>query len=906
MFARVAIVNRGEAAMRFIHAARELSVERGAPLTTIALCTAAERAAMFAREADEAVVIGGNGAAGSSAHPYLDHAELERALRESRADAVWVGWGFVAEQPDFADLCERIGVAFIGPPARAMRTLGDKVGAKRLAESVGVPVAPWSGGPVRPDQAAAHAAPIGYPLMVKASAGGGGRGIRVVEQEADLPSSVESASHEAESAFGDPSVFLERLVRDARHVEAQIVADDHGTVWALGVRDCSIQRRNQKVIEESASTALDAEGERRVRDAAIALAKAAGYRNAGTVEFLYQPESGELTFLEVNTRLQVEHTVTELTTGVDLVKLQIHVAEGGRLEGDPPRARGHAMEARLNAEDAENGFAPAPGKVTHLVWPSGPGVRVDTGISEGDSIPPQYDSMIAKVMAWGHDRQEARARLRRALLSTTAVVRGGTTNKSLLLALLDHPDVVAGAVDTGWLDRLNAGGGLRLPQRLDVALVAAAIQSYGTETVTRRRNFLATAARGRPQLNPEVGCTIDLRHGRSSYRLVVLRTGPERYRVLVDGRRIDVETDWAGGLEGRLTIGGRSYRVICTVHRSEAVVEVDGVPHRLALDAAGIVRAPSPGMVVAVPAEEGAVVEAGEPVAVIESMKMEVWIRAPAAGRVLEVMVASNTQVDAGTPLVRLEAVDDMEARGTGGPDTGRVDFTALEAGPRAPGAEADLRDARAMVLGFDYSAQDPVRLARSLQSGDRGVPADPDLLHAELGILQVFADLCMLSRNRRVDEVGGEEAHNPREYFLAYLRGLDLGQAGCPPSFVEKLSRALSHYGVDGFDRTDRLEESVHLIYKAQQRVANQLPIVTGLLERYLQHPAGAPLPHAGELIDTLDRLIVATQLRHPAVGDVARSARYQLFDRPLIDARRAEAFKAMRADLAALAAGP
>ncbi|MGH9115552.1 MAG: hypothetical protein ACRDWW_06935, partial [Acidimicrobiales bacterium] len=257
-------------------------------------------------------------------------------------------------------------------------------------------------------------------------------------------------------------------------------------------------------------------------------------------------------------------------------------------------------------------------------------------------------------------------------------------------------------------------------------------------------------------------------------------------------------------------------------------------------------------------------------------------------------------------PLVRLEAVDDMEARGSGGPDTGRVDFTALESGPRAPGAQADLRDARAMVLGFDYSALDPGRLARSLQSGDRGVPADPDLLHAELGILKVFADLCMLSRNRRVDEVGGEEAHNPREYFLAYLRGLDLGQAGCPPSFVEKLSRALSHYGVDGSDRTDRLEEAVHLIYKAQQRVANQVPFVTALLERYLQHPAGAPVPHAGEVIDTLDRLIVATQLRHPAVGGVARSARYQLFDRPLIDAGREDVFKSMRAALAALAAGP
>ncbi|MFP5451426.1 MAG: biotin carboxylase N-terminal domain-containing protein, partial [Thermoleophilia bacterium] len=383
MISRIAIINRGEPARRLIHAARELA-ERGRAIRTIALHTAAERTATFVREADEAFLIGRPG----GGNPYLDHAELERALRESGADAAWVGWGFVAEDPLFPDMCARIGVTFIGPPGDVMRRLGDKIAAKLLAEEVGVPVAEWSRGPVETDaEALAHAASIGYPLMIKAAAGGGGRGIRIVHSEAELLPSLERARDEGRRAFGDGSVLMERLVTGARHVEVQVIADHHGTGWAVGVRDCSVQRRSQKLIEESDSPVLPADREAELRRSAVDLVLAAGYRGAGTVEFLYQPATGDLAFLEVNTRLQVEHPVTEETTGLDLVKLQIHVADGGRLEGDPPPARGHAIEARVNAEDPERGFAPAPGRVELLSLPTGPGIRVDTGVCEGDEIP---------------------------------------------------------------------------------------------------------------------------------------------------------------------------------------------------------------------------------------------------------------------------------------------------------------------------------------------------------------------------------------------------------------------------------------------------------------------------------------------------------------------------------------
>ena len=909
---RIAIVNRGEPAMRLIHAVRELEHERPRGLVTIALHTEAERGALFVREADEALRIGPGPGEAPAGNPYLDHAELERALRAARADAAWVGWGFVAENPDFADLCERIGVTFIGPPGDVMRRLGDKIQAKLLAEQAGVPVAPWSGGAVESvEQAHRQAEEIGYPLAVKATAGGGGRGIRVVREEADLELAFERAREEARRSFGDPTVFMERLVTGARHVEVQIIADGQGGVWAAGVRDCSTQRRNQKVLEESASTALSAEQEEELRVAAAELARAADYRNAGTVEFLYQPEERLFAFLEVNPRLQVEHSVTELVTGLDIVKLQLHVAGGGRLEGDTPPLWGHAIQVRLNAEDVERGFTPSPGTIELLALPAGPGIRVDTGFAEGDPIPAEYDSMVAKIIAWGRDRTEALGRLGRALAQTTVLVRGGTTNRAFLLDLVGHPDVVAGKVDTGWLDRLTADGGYTFRTRADVALVDAAIEAFDAEAEVLRSRFYAAAARGRPEASGAIGHTIDLRHGGVAYRFEVARTGPDHYLVVADDARITAEAERLRRFERRLTIGDQRYRIVSIAQGADRLVEVDGIPHRVSQDDAGLVRTPGPGLLVAVTVEVGEEVEAGSTVAVLESMKMETVLPAPVTGRVREVMVSANIQLDTGTPVVQLEPTQEGEEQESAAPvDLGTLVAATAHQADDDPLAHAlDILDMmRRLVLGYDVSREVADELVADLERIGQLDPARDDLLlEAEIEVLRSFADLTSLSRNRRIgDEEDREEAHAAREYLHAYLRSLDVEAERIPDTFRAKLERALSHYGIGDLDRTPELEEALYRIHLAQQRAAAQLPAILALLDRRLSC-AVPPGDGAGDAFrDTLDHLIRATQVRHPVVGDLARRARYRCFDQPRLDRERTETDNRVREHLAALARQP
>ncbi|MEU1010488.1 carboxyl transferase domain-containing protein [Streptomyces sp. NPDC005890] len=927
MFRRIAIVNRGEAAMRLIHTVRDLSAQTGTVTETVALYTDADRGATFVREADRRVFLGA-----AADRPYLDLAVLERALAESGADAAWPGWGFVAEDPAFAELCEKAGVTFVGPSAEAMRKLGDKIGAKLIAERVGVPVAPWSRGPVATLEEAHRAAErIGYPLMLKATAGGGGRGIRVIASAADLTGAFERTSSEAARAFGNGTVFLERLVTGARHVEVQVIADGQGTAWALGVRDCSVQRRNQKVIEESASPLLSQEQTTDLKASAERLVLSVGYRGAATVEFLYHPDDKQFAFLEVNTRLQVEHPVTELTTGVDLVRMQLHVASGGRLVGDRPAESGHAVEARLNAEDPDRDFAPAPGRITRLVLPAGPGIRVDTGVGEGDTIPADFDSMIAKVIAYGRDRDEALARLRRAMAGTSVVIEGGATNKSFVLDLLDQDEVTngstaAGWADTGWIDRVRAQGRLASHEHSGVALVAAAVRAYEDEEEAARQALLTTARGGRPHVRHDPGQARDYKLRDVSYRVRVARRGQDRFRVEIraggDVAVADAVLERFDGHSGALTVNGRRFRLTARAHGPVHLVEVDGVAHRVSRDEGGVVRSPAPALVVATPVAAGDEVAEGAPVLVLESMKMETVLRAPFRALVRECAIPVGTQVETGAPLLRLELLPDEDgAPGDGCAPTAAtwgeqaVDLPApADDGSARDLADACLRDLRGLLLGFDGDADDRTALlARYLDAraelGDELLPAEPDLL-------TVFADLSELSRSRPVRHAGEADSdpattgpasavHSPREHFHVYLRSLDTDRAGLPEAVRAVLHRVLAHYGVAGPDRTPELETAVFRIYLAQQRLADSAGIVCELLRRW-QAGALPAEPVRARVGQALDQLVEAARDRFPAVCDLASGVVFRWFTRPPLLRDRARVYAAVRADLRHLDAHP
>ncbi|GLH96601.1 ATP-binding protein [Phytohabitans aurantiacus] len=904
MFSRIAIVNRGEAAMRLIHAVRELNAETGgAPIETIALYTDGERAATFVREADDSYCLGP-----ASARPYLDHAVLARALAETRADAAWVGWGFVAEDPAFAELCEKNGVTFIGPSADAMRKLGDKIGAKLIAEEVGVPVAPWSRGAVDDLDAAQRAADeIGYPLMLKATAGGGGRGIRVVRSAAELADAYERTSLEAQRAFGSGVVFLERLVTGARHVEVQVIADGQGTAWALGVRDCSIQRRNQKVIEESASPVLAPEQVQELKAAAERLALAVDYKGAGTVEFLYHPGERLFAFLEVNTRLQVEHPITEITTDVDLVKAQLHVASGGRLGDGTPAEVGHAVEARLNAEDPDRDFAPAPGKIVRLVLPSGPGIRVDTGVGQGDVIPADFDSMIAKIIAYGRTRDEALGRLRRAVAETTVIIEGGATNKSFLLDLLSEPAVIDATADTGWIDRIREQGGLVATKHSGVALAAAAIEAYEDEAFVERQRLLSTAHGGRPQVQHESGRPIDLKLRGGTYQVRVAQVGPHRFRIGIgQSSTVDAELDRFDEHTGQLLMHGQRFRLVTDTHGPIHLVEVDGITHRVGRDEGGVVRSPAPALVVATPIQVGDQVEAGAPVLVLESMKMETVLRAPVKALVRECLVSVGSQVATGAPLLRLEPIGD--ASEVEAAQTQTVDLS-LPPAPADQSAEQrvarGIADLRSLLLGYDVDPADDGRVLADYLAARAELGRRP--LDEEVGLLQVFADLAELTRNRPAgaETKADNRVHSPREYLHAYLQSLDVDRAALPDTFRTRLARALAHYGVDDFERTPALEEAVFRIYLAQQRAASDASIIVTLLREWLAEP-----PPATSLRETvgqaLEHLVFATQLRYPAVGDLARSVVFRWAAQPLLRRKRAEVYSNVRGHLRHLDENP
>jgi acetyl/propionyl-CoA carboxylase alpha subunit/acetyl-CoA carboxylase carboxyltransferase component len=905
---RLAIANRGEAAMRCIRAVKALRAEEGSDLQAIALYTAVDRDAPFVRHADGAIEIASPRGAAAA---YLDHDVLLAALRRCRADAVWPGWGFVAEDPVFVERLGQANIRFLGPDPPAMRRLGDKIASKELAERAGVPVTPWSGRALADAEDALRCARrLGFPVVIKASAGGGGRGIRMVETPEQLAEAFRGARSEAAAAFGDDRLFVERKIAGGRHIEVQIAADLAGQVLALGCRDCSVQRRHQKVIEEAPPPGIARRRLRELEEAAVRLAREVGYVGLGTVEFLVT--DGEFHFLEMNPRLQVEHGITEETTGLDLVRLQIRIARGESIAKLAFEEHGVAIEARVCAEDPDAGFCPSPGRIACFDPSLGPRVRLDSGFGAGSQIPPDFDSLVAKVIACGDGREEARARLRCALADLDLVIEGGATNKGFLLEILDAKAFRSGGVDTTWLDRFAAEPRGEREYAVE-ALVAAAILSYQASRAAARLNFFSDTTSIAPsRVPPSLGQQIDLSYRGESYRLEVYTVGSWRYRVHLEGRVVSATLREEGAHTARLAIGDRSLRILHDVTESGLRVEIEGHAHRFGGQAAGQVRAGTPAMVVAIHVEAGQRVAAGQPLGVLEAMKTEIGFEAPVSGVVTEVRARRGQQVAAGevllvidpagverdaarssARLVLFDMEDPLEPLFTRGPDggLGEPDLRVADAAPaaaRQAALEAAREEVRRVLLGYDASGERTERLAAFLNA-----PLPEGLseafrreLAAVRGEIAVFAEVEQLFIRAPRASVGGEVGPSNSARLRIYVRRMRAGGAGISEEFLALVRAALAHYGVHSLEHSDALERAVMRLLATQHTSAMRQRLVLAMLRR-LTELAQSPLDLAGDraLEVALTRISGMRGLVSDTVADSAADASYLIFERPRLE---------------------
>ncbi|MCB9654865.1 MAG: carbamoyl-phosphate synthase subunit L [Deltaproteobacteria bacterium] len=887
-FKRIAILNRGEAAMRLIAAVREWNESTGDGLRTIALFTESDRRSLFVRTADDALSVGPTTIAstgGESQALRFDLGRVKEALVKSRADAVWAGWGPAAEDAALVEMCEAMGIVFVGPNASTIKALSDRVLAHRAAARADIPTGAWSEGPVETyEEAVQQAERIGFPLVLKPLAGHDTRAPHRVDRIGQLKDAFERARQEAEHLLGRTTLVMERVVLEARHIEVQVAVDDDGTIWGLGARDATLQHRGHKVLEETPPPGLTDAQLKHLDAMAAKFAASTEYRGLGTITFQYDPRTKAFTFLEVTPRLQMSHPTTEVTTGLDLVKLQLHLARGGKLEGEAPKLAGHAVAVRVKAEDPELSFAPARGIVDRLRLAAGPGIRIDAGVAEGDALPSPFDPTIATVVGHASTRDEALGRLGRSLSESTIVIRGGTTNKSFLLGLVRAPDVRANKVDTAWLDARIHGGKHLSRSYAEVALIAAAIEGYEAELDIERSHFYATASRGRPDVGEDIGRRIQLTTLGISYSPFVSRMDVDAYRIDIDGHRIDAIVERFGDIERRLVIGEADYRIQAIEQGLCYLIEVEGVAHRIARDEGGFVRSPAPAVVVNVLVKPGDVIAVGDPLVVLEAMKMEMAVEAKFPGRVRDVEVITGVQVQTGAPLILVEPT---EERTLTTQDIVRLEFQALaHRGKEAWSAcEHNLSVLRSLVLGYDAQSAD---LKAFVAPEDRVCEhvRDPRVFAIEDEILALFVDICALVR-RRFDDADEPVfgRHSAEEHLFTFLRDPKAASERLPEAFIAKLKRCVAHYGVDTLDPMPALEECLFRIYKSNERVEEQVAPILSLLQARLDALAEGSTSAADEFRVLLDRLIHETRGRFPGVNDLAHELRYLLFEKPIQD---------------------
>lgn len=661
---RLLIANRGEIACRVISSARAMGIE------TVAVYSDADKNARHVRMADQAVNVG----SGPASESYLLSDVILNAARDTKSDAIHPGYGFLSENAKFADAVQKAGMIFVGPPAKAIRAMGSKSASKALMQKAGVPLVPGYHGAKQDTKTLSEVAKeIGFPVLAKASAGGGGKGMRIVKSAADLTAAIDGAKREAKASFGDDRMMIEKYLTKSRHVEVQVFGDQHGNYVHLFERDCSLQRRHQKVIEEAPAPGMTASLRQAMGEAAVNAARAVDYVGAGTVEFLLSGK--DFYFIEMNTRLQVEHPVTEAITGQDLVQWQLRVAAGEVLpcQQDDLTINGHAFEARLYAEDPDKGYLPQTGTLHHLKFSDDPDVRIDTGVEPGDSVSVYYDPMIAKIIVHGVDRADALGKLQRALVATE--IAGLETNLDFLLGITETPQFQKPKIDTSWLDRLKPPkAGWRRVQMATPEIIAIAALH---EIAKRGHAACLRAAKSEDSFSPwfrtDGWRSIDLGHqdiqlsdaaNNDTLHHVSAKAHPDGgYDFLIDGTTMKAQLLDDGDvviddtrrsasvvtIANQMTVFIRDVRYVLSIIDPAAEGIDDGVSD-------GDLTAPMPGKITAVMVKAGDKVERGQPLIVLEAMKMEHTIAAPAKGQVTEVRYKAGDQVEDGEPLVVFEA----------------------------------------------------------------------------------------------------------------------------------------------------------------------------------------------------------------------------------------------------------
>lgn len=867
--------------MRAIQAAREYNRLHDAAVRTIGIHAHADRGALFVREADEVYLLDDACVHSSPrrGESQVDVDSLAAALKTTRADAVWAGWGSQATSPALMDLCGRLGIPLIGSPPPVVARVSQGLTFREVAEAQSMPLVPWSAALADADAASQAAARQGMPAVAHVVSDLHPRQTWLVRDAGQWHAVFAAA------AAVQGSVYLERPPARHRRLTVPVIVDRQGTCWLPGIEDTSVAQGLQPVLVETPVPGLDAATATRILDTSCALVKAMGFQGVGVLVFLLDVDGGAALVKEMHAHPLGCHAATEMRTGLDLVQLQFHLARGGTLDGTVPAGSGHAVHLVLQTQSSEVTIA-----MSRI--PTGTGLRVDGQFTEHVGVVPDLDGQLAVFAAQAPERARALSRLGRALEETVLLLARGSTSKRFLQWLLDRPEVGDGGLDAHWLDRQIASGGHLQRPHSEVAVLQAALEQHDQEARLRRSRFFESAVRLQPEVDADVGYRADLAYRGHIYRLQVYQVSPGRYRILVDQRALDLLRETFSRYEHRLQVHGRRYRVLSIIEGLHHHVEVDGILHTVSHSGGKVLRAPSPAVVVKILVEPGDVVSVGDPLLVLETMKMETTLVSDMAGRVREVSVISNTQVGSGTPLLRIESEEIAE-------QATAADLPQFGEAPAETTAQAVADLLRYLALGYDV----PPEQVKTLVKTWLELPFDAAIQRHETEFLQIFSDVNALFRRANP----GDPSPGAEELLHTYLRHVDRQGVDLPPNLRLQVVQVLSHYGIRTLDHTDALEDALYRMFRARRRVDEQLRIVMAILERWLKQ--GLKVEGADEqrkVRTLLDSLVKAAQGDFQTVSYLARELRFQYFDDPLFEQGKEARYRALRRHLEPLSGPP